>query len=124
MRKVILIGIGALALAAAAPLASGGTASASKLVVAMRDPRLPLVLRWRRPQPPPVRQVGHPDQALSASLNLDEAALIIKGPRGTVKEKVGATLTLKARGLYKKITMVEAGRGRQPPPPHHQVTRA
>ena len=39
-------------------------------------------------------------------LNLDEAALIIKGPGGTKIEKVGAKLTLSAKGTY-HITMVE-----------------
>jgi hypothetical protein len=39
-------------------------------------------------------------------VNLDEAALIIKGPGGTKKEAVGARLTLKAKGVY-KITMVK-----------------
>jgi hypothetical protein len=39
-------------------------------------------------------------------LNLDEAALIIKGPGGTRHDKVGAKLTLKAKGVY-KITMVK-----------------
>jgi hypothetical protein len=39
-------------------------------------------------------------------VNLDEAALIIKGPGGTRHEKVGATLTLRAKGIY-KITMVK-----------------
>ena len=41
-----------------------------------------------------------------ALLNLDEAALVIKGPGGTRHEKVGATLKLQAKGLY-KITMVK-----------------
>ena len=105
MRKVILIGIGALALAAAAPLASGGTTSASKLVVAMHDPGC----HWfyvgggsgHRQFVKSVTRTG----AVSL-VNLDEAALIVKGPKGTVKAKVGANLTLKARGLY-KITMVK-----------------
>jgi hypothetical protein len=38
-------------------------------------------------------------------LNQDEAALKIKGPGGTEIEKVGAKVTLRAKGLY-KITMV------------------
>ena len=38
-------------------------------------------------------------------VNYDEAALEIKGPGGTKIEKVGAKLTLRARGLY-RITMV------------------
>jgi hypothetical protein len=105
MRKAILIGIGALALAAAAPLASGGTTSASKLVVAMHDPGC----HWFYVG----GGSGHRQFVKSITrtgpvrlTNLDEAALIVKGPKGTVKEKVGATLTLKAKGLY-KITMVK-----------------
>ena len=39
-------------------------------------------------------------------LNLDEAALVVKGPGGTKIDKVGAQLTLKAKGVY-KITMVK-----------------
>ena len=105
MRKVILIGIGALALAAAAPLASGGTASASKLVVAMHDPGC----HWFYVGGGPNHRQFVKSVTRTGAVrltNLDEAALIIKGPKGTVKEKVGASLTLKAKGLY-KITMVK-----------------
>jgi hypothetical protein len=94
MRKVILIGIGALALAA--PAAAGP----STLVVAMRDPGchwfssggkyVKSVVRHG-----PVRLVNH-----------DEAALVIKGPAGRRTERVGATVTLEAKGLY-RITMVK-----------------
>jgi hypothetical protein len=105
MRKAILIVIGALALAAAAPLASGGTSSASKLVVAMRDPGC----HWfyvgggpnHRKYVKSVTRTG----AVSL-VNLDEDTLIVKGPKGTAKVKVGAKLTLRAKGLY-KITMVK-----------------
>jgi hypothetical protein len=38
-------------------------------------------------------------------VNLDEAALKIKGPDGTKTERVGGKLTLKAKGIY-RITMV------------------
>jgi hypothetical protein len=38
--------------------------------------------------------------------NLDEAAMIVKGPGGTRIEKVGAKLTLKAKGVY-HLTMVK-----------------
>ena len=48
-------------------------------------------------------------------LNLDEAALIIKGPGGTKIERVGAKLTLKAKGIY-HITMVK-----QAPDDNHLV---
>jgi hypothetical protein len=46
-------------------------------------------------------------------LNLDEAALIIKGPGGTKKQAVGAKLTLKVKGVY-AITM-----GKQAPDDNH-----
>jgi hypothetical protein len=46
-------------------------------------------------------------------VNLDEAALKINGPGGTKAERVGAKLTLKAKGVY-KITMV-----RQAPDDNH-----
>jgi hypothetical protein len=39
-------------------------------------------------------------------LNLDEAAMIIKGPGGTKIEKVGAKLMLRTKGLY-HLTMVK-----------------
>ena len=39
-------------------------------------------------------------------VNFDEDTLIVKGPGGTKHDKVGATLALKAKGLY-KITMVK-----------------
>jgi hypothetical protein len=38
-------------------------------------------------------------------LNQDEAALKIKGPGGTKLDRVGAKVTLRARGTY-RITMV------------------
>jgi hypothetical protein len=34
-------------------------------------------------------------------VNRNEAALKIKGPGGTETERVGVTLTLKAKGVYK-----------------------
>jgi hypothetical protein len=105
MRKVILIGIGALALAAAAPLASGGTTSASKLVVAMRDPGCHWFYVGGGPNHRKFVKSVTRTGAVSL-INLDEAALVIKGPKGTVKEKVGARLTLRAKGLY-RITMVK-----------------
>jgi hypothetical protein len=46
-------------------------------------------------------------------LNQDEAALKIKGPGGTKLDRVGAKVTLRARGTY-RITMV-----RQAPDDNH-----
>jgi hypothetical protein len=50
-------------------------------------------------------------------LNNDEAALRIKGPGGTKLERVGAKLTLRAKGTY-RITMV-----RQAPDDNHLTLR-
>jgi hypothetical protein len=100
MRKLILIGIAGLMLAAPAAAAPTST----QLIVAMRDPGC----HW-------FYTGGGPDARKYTTtvvrrgpvtlLNLDEAALKIKGPGGTKIEKVGAKLTLSATGLY-KITMV------------------
>lgn len=105
MRKAILIGIGTIALVAAAPFASGGTTSTTKLVVAMHDPGC----HWFYVGGGPNHRKFVKSVTRTGAVrlvNLDEDALVIKGPKGTVKEKVGATLTLKAKGLY-KITMVK-----------------
>ena len=96
MRKVILIGIGALALAA--PAAAGP----SKLVVSMHDPGCHwFKVRRREKFVTSVTQHG-----AVRLVNQDEAAIVIKGPGGKRVEKVGASLTLKAKGLY-RITMVK-----------------
>ena len=107
MRKYMLISIAVLALAASAVATSAASASASKgpLIVAMKDPGC----HW-------FYIGGGPDQrkyvkSLTRTgpvtlLNLDEAALIIKGPGGTKKQAIGAKLTLKSNGTY-KITMVK-----------------
>ena len=93
MRKLTLFGIAALALAA--PAAAGPSA----LVVAMKDPGCHWFLVNGKYTKSVVR---HGAVRLS---NLDEAALKIKGPGGTRTEKVGAKLTLRAKGIY-RITMV------------------
>jgi hypothetical protein len=107
MRKYMLISIAVVALAASAVATSAASASASKapLIVAMKDPGC----HW-------FYVGGGPDQrkyvkSLTRTgpvtlLNLDEAALIIRGPGGTKKEAIGAKLTLEANGTY-KITMVK-----------------
>jgi len=114
MRKLILTGIAGLmlltgiaSLMLAAPAAAGPTtaAGATKLVVAMRDPGC----HW-------FYLGGGPNHRKYAKavvrrgpvrlVNLDEAALIIKG-HGVIKhEQVGAKLTVKAKGVY-TITMVK-----------------
>src|SRR5262249_42187229 len=99
MRKLILTGIAALMFAAPA-----GAAPAT-LIVAMKDPGC----HWfytgggpnHRKYAKTIVRTGH-----VSLLNLDEAALIVKGPGGTKKDAVGARLTLKAKGVY-TITMVK-----------------
>jgi hypothetical protein len=94
MRKVILIGIGALALAA--PAAAGP----STLVVSMRDPGC----HWFHVGGKYLKSYSH--HGAVQLLNQDEAALVVKGPVGMTHVKVGARLTLRAKGLY-RITMVK-----------------
>src|SRR5215510_6293316 len=105
MRKLILISAAGLMLAAPAAAAPSGAASGKQLIVAMRDPGC----HW-------FYNGGGPNNRMYSKtavrvgpvtlLNLDEKALIIKGPGGTKIDKVGAKLTLKAKGIY-KITMVK-----------------
>ena len=112
MRKLICTAIAALTLLTVslmlvATAAAGPTtaAKASKLIVAMHDPGCHSFYSGGGP--------NHRKYAKTIArrgpvklVNLDEAALIVKGPGGTKHEKVGATLTLKAKGVY-KITMVK-----------------
>ena len=98
MRKLILSAIGALMLAGPA-----GAAPAT-LIVAMRDPGC----HWFYTGGGPNHRKYVKTLVKSGPvtlLNLDEAALIIKGPGGTTKQAVGAKLVLRAKGVY-KITMV------------------
>ena len=113
MRKSIFTGIAALALlvgvaslmfTTAASARPAHTANATKVTVAMRDPGCHWFVtgpsgnrKWSR-----TRVVTGP-----VSLrNLDEATQIIRGPHGTVRERVGATMLLRAKGIY-HITMVK-----------------
>lgn len=96
---VVFAGV-ALAVASIASASSSSTAAkATKVTIVMHDPGC----HWFK--------VGN---ALKTSLsvkgpvalfNLDEAALIVKGPQGTKLEAVGKTITL-AKGVY-RITMVK-----------------
>jgi hypothetical protein len=105
MRTLILTGIAGLALAASAAAGPTGATGATKLIIAMKDPGC----HWfyvaggpnHRKYATTVTRTGP-----VALLNLDEAAMIIKGPGGTKHDKVGATMTLKAKGVY-RITMVK-----------------
>ena len=105
MRKLILAGIAGLMLAASAAAGPTAAAGSTKLVVAMRDPGCHWFYLGGGP--------NHRKYAKTVTrtgpvtlVNLDEATLIIKGPGGTRHEKVGAKLTLKAKGVY-RITMVK-----------------
>ena len=118
MRKFILISVAVLALAASAVATSVASASASKapLIVAMRDPGC----HWFYVGGGPSNRKYAKSLTRSGPvtlLNLDEAALIVKGPGGTKIEKVGAKLTLKAKGTY-HITMVK-----QAPDDNHLVLK-
>ena len=117
MRKFILISIAVLAVAASAVATSAWAApSKAPLVIAMKDPGC----HWfylgggpnQRKYAKSVTRVGP-----VTLLNLDEAALIVKGPSGTKIEKVGAKLTLKTKGIY-HITMVK-----QAPDDNHLVLK-
>ena len=112
MRKLILTGTAALmlvtaSLVLAASAAAGPTsgAHATKLIVAMRDPGC----HWFYLGGGPSNRKYSKTVVRSGPvrlLNLDEATLIVKGPGGTRHDNVGATLTLRAKGVY-KITMVK-----------------
>ena len=112
MRKLILTAIAglmlltaSLMLAATAAARPASAAKAKTLIVAMRDPGC----HWFYLSGGPnhrkyTKTVAHKGPV--KLLNLDEATLIVKGPGGTRHDKVGAKLTLKAKGVY-KITMVK-----------------
>ena len=110
MRKVFLTAILGLVLAAPA------SASPQELVVAMRDPGC----HWFYTG----KGSSQRNYALTAVrtgpvalLNLDEATLKIQGPGGSKLARVGATLTLTSKGLY-RITMV----GQAPDDNHLKLT--
>jgi hypothetical protein len=112
MRKLLLTGTTALmalavclALVASAAARPTKAASATKLIVAMHDPGCHWFYSGGGPNNRKYTKTAlrHGPVRL---VNLDEATLIIKGPGGTRHDKVGASLTLKANGIY-KITMVK-----------------
>ena len=126
MRKLILISSAVLAFAALLASGTSGAAAApskAPLIIAMHDPGC----HWFYVGGGP----NHRNYAKSVTrsgpvtlLNLDEAAMIIKGPGGTKTEPVGAKLTLKAKGIY-HLTMVCLSSRRQPSDPQdHLSTRA
>jgi hypothetical protein len=95
-----------LAFGASQALARTSAPAASKtVVVAMHDPGCHWFYTGGGP--------NHRKYAKTATrrgpvklVNLDENTLIVKGPGGTKHDKIGAALTLKAKGLY-TITMVK-----------------
>jgi hypothetical protein len=111
MRKLTLTGVTGLGLVAvvaglilAAPAAGSTARTATKLVVAMHDPGCHWFL---------VGGTSHPTYAKTVTrqgpvklVNFDENTLIIKGPTGTKRDNVGATVLLTAKGLY-RVTMVK-----------------
>jgi len=106
MRKFILISTAVLAVAASVVVTSTAAAGTSKapLMVAMKDPGC----HWFYVGGGPNSRKYAKSLTRSGPvtlLNLDEAALIIKGPGGTKRDAVGAKLTLRATGTY-RITMV------------------
>jgi hypothetical protein len=99
MRTLILTAVAGLMLAAPA------AAAPPPLIVAMKDPGCHWFYTGGGPNHRKyVKTIVRTGPV--TLLNLDEAALIIKGPGGTKKEAVGGRLTLKAKGLY-TITMVK-----------------
>ena len=110
MRKLIITAIAGLTLLTASLMLAASArpasaASATKLVVAMHDPGC----HWFYVGGGPNHRKYTKTVTRSGPVklvNLDEDTLIIKGPGGTKHDKVGAAVTLKAKGVY-KITMVK-----------------
>jgi hypothetical protein len=112
MRKLIFTAVAgltlltvSLVLAATAAAGPATAAKASQLIVAMKDPGCHWFYNGGGPNHRKYSKTAVRTGPVKL-LNLDEAALIVRGPGGTKHDKVGATLTLKARGVY-KITMVK-----------------
>ena len=105
MRKLILTGIAGSMAAAAVAAGPSSAAGPSQLIVAMRDPGCHWFYTGGGPNHRKYAKTVVRHGAVML-LNLDEAALVVKGPGGTKIDKVGSRLTLKAKGVY-KITMVK-----------------
>jgi hypothetical protein len=118
MRKYILLLVAVVALVASFVGAGVASAAPSKgpLIIAMKDPGCHWFYTGGGP--------NHRQYAKSVVrigpvtlLNLDEAAMIIKGPGGTKIQKVGARLTLQTKGVY-HLTMVK-----QAPDDNHLILK-
>ena len=108
MRKFIFMSFAVLVFAASAAATSASAASTAPnkapLIIAMRDPGC----HWFYVGGGPGNRKYVESLTRSGPvtlLNLDEATLIIKGPGGTKKQRVGAKLTLSTKGTY-RIRMV------------------
>jgi len=96
MRKLLVLTFAALLLAA--PAAAGK----APLVIAMHDPGC----HWFSVGGKYVKSVTRTGPV--TLLNQDEAAVRIKGPGGTKLQRVGARLTLRARGTYRIVMVHQA----------------
>jgi hypothetical protein len=112
MRKLIFTAIAgltllttSLVLVATAAARPATAAKATKLIVAMRDPGCHWFYTGGGPNHRKYTKTAVRSGPVKL-VNLDEAALIVKGPSGTKHDNVGEALTLKAKGVY-KITMVK-----------------
>ena len=96
MRKLLVLTFAALLLAA--PAAAGK----APLVISMHDPGC----HWFSVGGKYVKSVTRTGPV--TLLNQDEAAVRIKGPGGTKLQRVGARLTLRARGTYRIVMVHQA----------------
>jgi hypothetical protein len=110
MRKLLLATITGLMLAAPA------AATPTKVVIAMHDPGCHWFYNGGGPNHRQYTKTATRSGPVTL-LNLDEARLKIQGPGGARTDRVGATLTLNAKGLY-TITMV----GQAPDDNHLKLT--
>jgi hypothetical protein len=102
---MLLTGTVFLMLSASAAARPNAAAGATKLIVAMHDPGCHWFYVSGGPNNRKYSKTVTRHGPVNV-VNLDEAALIIKGPGGTKHDKVGATMRLNAKGVY-KITMVK-----------------
>ena len=102
MRVALITLVAGLVLAA---VAAAAPAKSTRVIVAMHDPGC----HWFYAGGGPNHRAYVKTLTRTGPVtlvNLDEAALIIKGPGGTKREKVGGRLLLRGKGVY-TITMVK-----------------
>lgn len=118
MRKLIVFAAAGLLLAApaAAAQATYATAAPTKVIVAMHDPGCHWFYLGGGPNHRKYSKTLTRSGPVSL-VNLDEASLKITGPGGSKIDRVGAKVTLKAKGVY-TITMV----GQAPDDNHLKLT--